>query len=508
MNKLNVQAQRADIEYIEPANPARARVREVWLGVNFPDISLTDNVLSGKTPHVVLQSQQGKKRIYHCNTAARERSLEAGMGLNAAYALCSALNVSMRDKQAELNQLERYAQLVGDITPRIALSSPDTLLLEVRASLRLFGGSAALYRRLKNIFNVRHTIACAPVANAAELMARLGIEKVVRDSNRLQSALGVVLIAQTSIAEKLAQQLAHCGLFYLRDIWRLPRPDLARRFGPALLDYLDLLSGQTVRPSLMFEPKERFKARHDFDQETHDFRYVLYAAERLLQQAQQFLQQRASLSEEICFCLFYARSSYTVLPRLKVKVYAQQGGDSPAHFLPQFTEQLQRLEFKDDLNSIELHIDQFKSRSDYTRDLFKKASPSSDNWSVLLNLLLARLGRKRVYKLTVIADHRPERAWRKRAAHHLSSSRSSATEQASRIARPAWLFHQPLECLGQRFTLISDAERLESGWWGGEDQRREYYQGIAPSGCRCWLYRDLQATRASGGQWYLHGLFA
>jgi len=45
-------------------------------------------------------------------------------------------------------------------------------------------------------------------------------------------------------------------------------------------------------------------------------------------------------------------------------------------------------------------------------------------------------------------------------------------------------------------------ERIESGWWDGEDIRRDYYRVEGPHGSRWWVYRDL---RDAG--WYLHGLF-
>ena len=55
---------------------------------------------------------------------------------------------------------------------------------------------------------------------------------------------------------------------------------------------------------------------------------------------------------------------------------------------------------------------------------------------------------------------------------------------------------------GQRFPLTQaiGPERIETGWWRGQDIRRDYYQVETAAGERFWLYRDL----AREG-WYLHG---
>ena len=504
--KLKKQAGYAEQPCSEPPISSPICTGEVWLGIHFPDICLVAHQATDDRPFAVLEPQQGRTRIYSMNRLAQQQGIEAGMLSSAAYALCQGLSVVARNKAKERKQLQAYAQGVLPFTPRVVLSEPDTLLLEVKASLRLFDGLKGLHRQLKTFATEPHTIACAPVADAAELMARQGIGKVIRNVDHLRAALGEINIAGTHIQKKLAQRLARCGLHSLRDVWRLPRPDLARRFGPDLVHYLDQLSAQRNAPRRLFETPDVFKAKYDFDRETDDQRYLLYAAEILLKQASAFLQARASLSEKISFTLAYARRPDATQNEFTLNVCAQQGGDRPEHFLPQLGEQLQNLTFESPLNSVELRINQFRPRTDSNYDLFKKAHPANDDWLVLLSLLFARLGQKQVYRLTLLADFRPEKAWQKRPAHGFLVKKQISPYPAQ---RPTWLFRQPARIggasLGRRFKLVSDAERLESGWWEDQDQRREYYQGIAPSGRRCWLYRDLQAT---GGQWYLHGLFA
>jgi protein ImuB len=45
-------------------------------------------------------------------------------------------------------------------------------------------------------------------------------------------------------------------------------------------------------------------------------------------------------------------------------------------------------------------------------------------------------------------------------------------------------------------------ERIESGWWRGPSQRRDYYRVETDDGRWLWLFRELNA-----GDWFLHGFF-
>jgi protein ImuB len=50
--------------------------------------------------------------------------------------------------------------------------------------------------------------------------------------------------------------------------------------------------------------------------------------------------------------------------------------------------------------------------------------------------------------------------------------------------------------------LLSGPERIETGWWDGDDIGRDYFVGRNASGEQLWLYRDR------GGEWFVHGVFA
>jgi protein ImuB len=71
--------------------------------------------------------------------------------------------------------------------------------------------------------------------------------------------------------------------------------------------------------------------------------------------------------------------------------------------------------------------------------------------------------------------------------------------------RPLWLLPEPkpLE-LAALTASLSGPERIESGWWDGQDAQRDYYIVRTSGGTELWVYRDL----AQDGAWYLHGFWS
>ena len=46
-------------------------------------------------------------------------------------------------------------------------------------------------------------------------------------------------------------------------------------------------------------------------------------------------------------------------------------------------------------------------------------------------------------------------------------------------------------------------ERIESGWWDGNDVARDYFVARNARGLRLWIYRELRGEQ----RWFLHGIF-
>jgi protein ImuB len=57
---------------------------------------------------------------------------------------------------------------------------------------------------------------------------------------------------------------------------------------------------------------------------------------------------------------------------------------------------------------------------------------------------------------------------------------------------------------GQDLSLVSGPERIQSGWWDGDEVARDYYVARTADGAQWWIFREC----APGRRWFVHGCFA
>jgi protein ImuB len=128
--------------------------------------------------------------------------------------------------------------------------------------------------------------------------------------------------------------------------------------------------------------------------------------------------------------------------------------------------------------------------------MFGDAAADAEGWARLLERLRQRLGYDGVCGLSTQPDHRPEHAWQR-----VEPGEWDPREFVQPGPRPFWLLPQPRR-LGERaFALLAGPERIECGWWDGDEARRDYFIAELENASLGWIYREA-------GEWYLHGLFA
>jgi len=60
-----------------------------------------------------------------------------------------------------------------------------------------------------------------------------------------------------------------------------------------------------------------------------------------------------------------------------------------------------------------------------------------------------------------------------------------------------------LPCRHGPLRLLSEPERIETGWWDGGEVARDYYTAIDRHGVRLWVFREREQPHG----WFLHGVF-
>ena len=89
---------------------------------------------------------------------------------------------------------------------------------------------------------------------------------------------------------------------------------------------------------------------------------------------------------------------------------------------------------------------------------------------------------------------------------NVATKKAGKDPRSSSPLRPLWLFAEPrplgAEPASSELKLLSGPERIEAGWWDGNEVGRDYFVGRDAQGAEVWLYRDR------GGQWFVQGVFA
>ncbi len=115
----------------------------LWLAILLPALPLqvfTRGVR--EAPPLAILSPRG--RVLAASAAASAAGIEAGQRAASALALLPELRLQPRDPAREAEALAEIATWAGRFSPRISLSAPDAVLLEISSCLRLFGGAAPI----------------------------------------------------------------------------------------------------------------------------------------------------------------------------------------------------------------------------------------------------------------------------------------------------------------------------------------------------------------------------
>jgi protein ImuB len=330
-------------------------------------------------------------------------------------ALCGGLRLLRRDTAAERDCLEGLTARALAYTPWVSLDYPAALLLEIRGSLNLFGGVERLSERVRADFRDaghRALLAAAPAPLPAWLLARSGREETVVDPTALRSRLGALPLGRLPLEPGTAERLGKAGLCTLRDLWRLPREGLARRYGPDLLRQLDRASGEAAESPRPYRAAPRFRAYRALAAETESLALLRAVLECLLKELADFLRERAAVTDRLELDILHFRRAPT-----RLVLQLRSGSRDPARFALLLAERLERTPLPQPATALCLRCEAVQAERPEAADLFTApARPGGLDWDALLEQLQQRLGGQSLRFLHTAADHRPERAQRLAAA--------------------------------------------------------------------------------------------
>src|SRR6267142_2690140 len=345
--------------------------------------------------------------------------------------------------------LEHVAAWACQFTPRVSLEPPQGLLLEVEGSLRLFDGLERLLERLREglaAMELTAQLAVAPTARAALWRSRGG-------GARLEELpLEVIGVDPGGFFRNI-------GISTVGELLKLPRDGLARRCGQALLDDMDRALGTVPE------------------------------ARRLLVQLEGLLAARHAGVRAFTVFLCHPKAQSTAV---------EIGLASPAREAERLgqllREKLATLSLARPVEAIRLEAGDFSPLHARTAGMFGDALAEDEGWGRLAERLQARLGPDAVYGLATHPDHRPEYAWRR-----VEPGEWDPREFRPPGPRPAWLLDPPRRLAQMDLELLAGPERIECGWWDGDEAKRHYFVARSGDSSLVWIYPESDG-------WFLHGI--
>ncbi len=470
------------------------------------------------------------------NAAAHALGVRPGMKRATALALAPQIRLAQADAARDTAALAAVAFAALAFTPMVCLqprlddaggAGPDTVLLEVQASLRCFGGVERLRQRLREMLaplGHRIQVASAPTPLGAALLARVHPRCHCVDLAVLRRTLAAAPVGLLGPGREHREALEGMGLRTLADLRTLPRSGLARRFGQRLLDELDAAWGERPDPRQAIEWPQRFESRLELHARADTSAQVLHGAGILLARLVTWLAARHAMLRSFTLAMAHEprwRDAAQLPARTELTVALAEPSRDAAHLQLLLRERLAQLPLPAPTLELQLRCDEVVMQAVPNGELFPTAASGHEGLLRLVERLQARLGAAQVQGLRRARDHRPERATEILAADPAALGRRRAAAVAESGAgpiRPVWMLASPeplpehdlLPWLdGRPLQLLSGPERIESGWWDGELVERDYYIAQTRDSALVWIYRArLQRPGEGGSPWFLQGRFA
>ncbi|MEJ1962941.1 MAG: DNA polymerase Y family protein [Gammaproteobacteria bacterium] len=443
-------------------------------------------------PLAVTDRHRARRVIIAANASAYAQGIAVGHDATAALVREPALRLVDRAPSREVRALKALAAWAIQFSADVCLDESRWLLwLEVGGSVNYFHGLDALRARIiESLGTLGYTarFGIAPTLESAALLSRELTSTAILSLNDLRAALDTKPLVLLALPPNVLSHLQASGLQNVGEVASLPPASLSRRFGAEVPAYLRRLLGELADPRPRFRVPDRYRRQYECAYPVATVEGLLFPLRRLLQELQGFLRGRDNAIQLLTITLRHRDAADTVL---EIRTTSPQR--EAIRLFALLRERLERTNLPEPVTDIRLAAEQLLAPAILQTDLFDEGERLDAGWIALLDKLRARLGSSAVRQLGLADDHRPERAW----FEEITTDGVNAEDLPH---RPLWLLEpKPIERLP---ALCGTPERIEAGWWSGEDSSRDYYLARTPEGARWWLYKDARTQR-----WFLQGIW-
>jgi len=432
--------------------------------------------------------------------------------------LWSALRLPAPDDTASPTDaaLQALAIWALQFTPRVAVAD-EAVVMELAASVRLFGGWRALRERVVSEGTELGVgqIAWAPNSLAALALARGGVDNGF--AGPLDTLLDALPMTTLSAVRPHRLTLAHIGCRTLGDVRRLPRGGIARRFDKPLLAALDQAYGRAPEVHRWIALPERFAQRLELMFRVDDAPALLFGARRLLLALCGWLAARHSGTT--AFTLKWAHDAMRAKSAGEggcLTVRTAEPTCQIDHLTRLLAEHLARVELRAPVGDLELVADDVMPLEEKSASWLPDDNDGGEALPLVLERIAVRLGPQRVLRPVLCEEHRPEWMCRWQPA---SEPLPRKPAMGSELPQPGFILPAPLRLLVRshrpyyqgELQLLAGPQRVEGGWWDRDEAAgqirhvvRDYWVAQSVQAGVLWVF---QTRLDEAPAWYLHGHF-
>jgi protein ImuB len=479
-----------------------------------------------------------------CDRATRS-SIRPGMPLAEARALNRHLSIHEADPRKDMRALEKLAAWAERYSPIVGLEegpAPECLLLDITGCAACFHGEDKLIQRAVRELSEQGWIVRAAVADT--IGAAWGLAHHVRSfyvvpPDETEKMVLPLPVAALRLPAETVQLLAQLGIQYIHQLMDLPRDSLptlaayglARHARPQaaeglLLQRLDQALGRLPELIVPCRFRPEVQARCSFEYPTDRRAFLHHALDQLLERVVAILGRRHRGARRL-ECWIYHETA----PPERAQVDLVRPSRSPTHLGKLLRTRLEQVQIAEPVSALCLRVPVVEVMPERQFDLFDPDEPGSEELSTLIDHLVGRLGREAVTFPRLVPDPQPEYACRFESPVRSQESGGKAPRRKPPVDVPPLdnhvSFHRPLQVwpepvpievlsvaaggelsrfrrAGQEYAVVHawGPERIETGWWRGQDIQRDYYIVETDCGTRWWLFR-----RRDDGRWFMHGCF-
>jgi protein ImuB len=449
--------------------------------------------------------------------AARD-GVRVGMRVGGVSAVSPHTVALERAPEQEALAINAITTALMQYTPEVTCQEDFSVLLDVSASLTLFGGPHALCSRvMRTVEALGFTaiVGAAPTAEGAWLLAHSyrmkgkPLRRRVLSTKCMHRRLDMLPCGLVPAARPFHDWLTDVGATRIGQLRKLPRTGLLRRTSKELLETLDRAYGEAPEMHEWIKPPLTFDVRAETFGRVENADALLHGATSLILQLVGWLVSLQQSVRTFTLLMEHERGRAAV-PPTPIEISLAEPAWNEKHLIRLLKERLAKVELEKPVIALRLKVLSVEAMLPPNGSLFQEPGGSPQDYARLLELLTARLGAENVLVPADVDDYRPE----------VCNRWASATTKAQRSqiegileGRPFWLLPKPIKLLVRNerpvyttpLRFIDGPERLEAGWWGDQTAARDYYVAQASNATCYWIYRERVRDDVL---WYLHGLFA